>query len=68
LAYQQEEDDQLHLGLLDLPIGGRVVSQLLREDPTQLIVDEDVEQADQQCNQVELGVAKEGLAITVEVN
>jgi hypothetical protein len=57
LAYHQEEDGQLHLGLLDLPIGGRVVTQLLCEDPTQLVVDEGVEQADQECNQVELGVA-----------
>jgi hypothetical protein len=51
------KEDELHLGLLDLPIGGRVVAQLLREDPTQPVVDEGVEQADEQCNHVELGVA-----------
>ena len=68
LADQQEEEDELYLGLLDLPIGRRVVAQLLREDPTQPVVDEGVEEADEQCYYVELGVAQEDLSKTVELN
>ena len=57
LADQQEKYGQLHLGLLNLPIGGRVVTQLLREDPAHLVEDEGVEEADQKCDQVELSLA-----------